>query len=74
MRKLVNYEMSQVGNMDEIPMNFDMSPSCTVNTSGDHTVMIKMTGNEKNRFTVVLACSDGKKLKPMVIFKRKTMS
>ena len=37
--------------------------------------MIKTTGNEKTpRFTVVLAClSDGTKLKPMLIFKRKTM-
>ena len=32
------------------------------------------TGNEKNRLTVVLTCAgDGSKLKPLVIFKRKTM-
>ena len=31
-------------------------------------------GNEKNHFTVVLGClANGSKLKPMVIFKRKTM-
>ena len=35
---------------------------------------IKTTGNEKNRFTVMLACTaDGGKLPPFIIFKRKTM-
>ena len=33
-----------------------------------------MTGNEKNRITVVLTCAgDGRKLRPMVNFKRKTL-
>lgn len=33
-----------------------------------------MTGNEKSHVTVELACAgDGSKLKPMVIFKRKTL-
>jgi len=37
-------------------------------------VKIRTTGNEKNRLTVVLTCAgDGSKLKPLVIFKRKTM-
>ncbi|VEL44070.1 unnamed protein product [Protopolystoma xenopodis] len=36
-------------------------------------VSIKTTGNEKNRYSVVLACAaDGTKLKPMLTFKRKT--
>lgn len=35
---------------------------------------IRTTGNEKNRLTVVWTCAgDGSKLKPLVIFKRKTM-
>ena len=38
------------------------------------TVLLKTTGHEKTHFTVVLAClADGTKLKPMAIFKRKTM-
>ena len=38
------------------------------------TSELKTTGHEKTRFTVVLAClADGTKLKPMVIFKQKTM-
>ena len=41
---------------------------------GAKTVLLKTTGNEKTRFTVVLSClADGTKLKPMVIFHRKTM-
>ena len=41
---------------------------------GEKTILLKTTGHEKTRFTVVLACmADGKKLKPMVIFKQKTM-
>ena len=41
---------------------------------GAKTVLVKTTGHEKSRFTIVLACiADGTKLKPMVFFKRKTM-
>lgn len=37
-------------------------------------MLINTTGHEKSRFTVVLSClADGMKLKPMVIFKRKTI-
>ena len=62
------YALANIGNMDEMPMNFDMPPNRTVNSKGSKTVLIK------TRFTVVLACmADGTKLKPMVVFKRKTM-
>ena len=55
-------------------MWFDMPTSKTVDSVGAKTVLLKTTGHEKTRFTVVLAClADGTKLKPMVIFKRKTM-
>jgi len=51
-----------------------MPSNQTVSTIGEKTVKIRTTGNEKNRLTVVLACTgDGSKLKPLVIFKRKTM-
>ena len=60
--------------MDETPMNFDMPATHAVHPTGEKTVITKKTGNEKNHFTVVLAClANGSKLKPMVIFKRKTM-
>ena len=74
LRKKNDYDLQQIGNMDETPMNFDMPPSRTVNTAGEKSIIIKTTGNEKNHFTVVLAClADGTKLKPMIILKRKTM-
>ena len=50
MRQTNKYEMQQIGNMDETPMNFDMPPSRTVNPVGEKTIMIKTTGNEKPPF------------------------
>ena len=48
--------------------------SKTVNSKGQKTVLVNTTGHEKSRFTVVLTClADGTRLKPMVIFKRKTI-
>jgi hypothetical protein len=54
-----NYEFYNIYNMDETPMYFDMSRGLTVNKKGEKTVHIKSTGNEKNRFTVVLTCAAG---------------
>ena len=56
MRQANKYELQQIGNMDETPMNFDMPLSRTVDTVGNKCILIKTTGNEKNHFTVVLAC------------------
>ncbi|KAJ1086507.1 hypothetical protein NDU88_004529 [Pleurodeles waltl] len=68
------YALSSIGNMDETPMNFDMVGNRTVHPKGAKTILIKTTGHEKSSFTVVLACTaDGAKLRPMIIFKRKTM-
>jgi len=73
-RKQHSYDLSKIGNMDETPMTFDLPPNRTVNPAGAKTVMIKTTGHEKTRFTVVLACmADGTKLRPVVIFKGKTL-
>ena len=73
-RQVHNYPLHLVGNMDEVPVQFDMPSNRTVNAVGDKTVKITTTGNKKNRLTVVLACAgDGSKLKPLVIFKLKTM-
>ncbi|KAG8198248.1 hypothetical protein JTE90_021505 [Oedothorax gibbosus] len=74
LRKENNFELSQIGNMDETPMTFDIPINRTVNAKGDKTVLIKTTGHEKTHFTVVLTCmADGTKLKPVVIFKRKRL-
>ena len=68
------FELSQIGNMDETPMAFDLPSTRTVNTKGEKTILVRTTGNEKAHFTVVLAClADGSKLPPVIIFKRKTL-
>ena len=73
-RRAHNYPLHLVGNMDESPIQFDMPSNRTVSKTGKKTVKIRTTGNEKNGLTVVLTCTgDGSKLKPLVIFKRKTM-
>ena len=74
LRRQHNYDLKHIGNMDETPTWFDMPSSKTVNKAGAKTVYMKTSGHEKVRFTTVLVCmADGTKLKPMVIFKRKTM-
>ena len=46
----------------------------TVDKVEKKTILLKTTGHKKYRYTVVLACmADGQKLKPMLIFKRKTL-
>ena len=72
MRKKLCFEIGQLGNMDEVPLMFDVPSNKTV--EGAKTIMIKTSGNEKTRYTVVLACcADGTKLPPLLIFKRKTL-
>ncbi len=68
------YSDASVGNMDEVPMSFDAPANRTVHTKGAKTVNVVTTGHEKTHFTAVLACmANGVKVRPMVIFKRKTM-
>lgn len=50
MRHAKQYELQQIGNMDETPMNFDMPFSHTVDTAGKKYILIKTTGNEKKSF------------------------
>ena len=60
--------------MDEVPLTFDVPSNKTVDVKGAKTIMIKTSGNEKKRYTVVLACcADGTKLQPLLTFKRKTL-
>ena len=69
-----NYELVHMGTMDVMPAWFDMPSARTVNEKVAKTVLVNTTWHEKLRFTLVLACmADGTKLKPMVIFKRKTL-
>jgi transposase-like protein len=69
-----NVDLSQFGNMDEVPVSFDMPDTRTVDVRGKEDIILTTTGSEKTNFTVVLCCTaDGAKCEPMVIFKRKTM-
>jgi transposase-like protein len=52
-------ELKNIFNMDETPVWFDMAGVYTVNPKGERTVHIRATGNEKNRFTVVLTIAAG---------------
>jgi hypothetical protein len=73
-RKRNDFDLAHIGNMDETPMFFDMPGNSTVHPVGDKTVTIRTSGNEKQHFTVVLSClANGTKLKPLLVFKRKTM-
>ena len=73
-RKIHDYDLSQIGNADQTPLRFDLPPTTTVAPKGSKTVSINTTSHEKDRFTVMLACTaDGGKLPPYVIFKRKTL-
>ncbi|CAM5160807.1 unnamed protein product [Natator depressus] len=73
-RKEYAFELSQIGNMDEIPMTFDLQSNRTVTAVGEKRVLIKTTGHEKIHFMVVLLClANGSKLPSVGIFKRKTL-
>jgi hypothetical protein len=53
------FELRNILNMDKTPVWFDMAGVYTINPKGEKTVHIRATGNEKNRFTVVLTCAAG---------------
>jgi hypothetical protein len=55
-----SFEFSNIFNMDETPVWFDMAGNFTINAIGDKTVHIRRTSNKKNCFTVVLTCAAGK--------------
>ena len=61
-----------IGNMDETAIWADMPGTNSIDVKGVKTVLILTTGHEKNRVTVVLgAMADGRKLKPLIVFKGK---
>jgi hypothetical protein len=78
-RQYVNVEcrginLSNVGNMDEVPVSFDLPRRFTVDERGFQDVRVDTTGAEKANFTVVLGITaNGNKCPPMIIFRRKTV-
>jgi hypothetical protein len=74
LRKQHSCMLVHIGNADHTPVYFDMPSNVTVNEKGAKTVIIRGTGNEKGRITVMLdVLADGRKLPPYVILRRKTM-
>lgn len=74
LRKEHMYMLGQMGNADETPVYFDMPANVTVNEKGAKSVLVRGTGNEKQRITVMLCVlADGRKLPPYVILRRKSM-
>ncbi|OOY49140.1 hypothetical protein BOV97_13080 [Solemya velum gill symbiont] len=72
LRRQHEYPLSDIFNMDETPLRFDMPETRTLSFAGEKTVHIKTTGAEKRGFTCVLTvAADGSKVKPLVIFKGK---
>ena len=55
-----SFELSNILNMDETPVWFDMAGNFTIDQIGEKTIHIRGTGNEKNWFTVVLTCAASK--------------
>ena len=63
-----------IGNMDEVPCTFDIPHNRTVDEIGTEDISVSTTGHDKTCFTIVLCVTaNGKKLKPMIILKRKTI-
>jgi hypothetical protein len=57
------FELSQIGNMDEVPLTFNVPSNKTVNIKGAKSITIKTSGHKKTQYTVVLACcTDGTRL------------
>lgn len=74
LRKKHSHLLGQIGNADQTPVFFDMPSNTTVADKGAKSVVVKTTGNEKARLTVMLCVlADGRKLPPFVILRRKTL-
>jgi len=74
LRKTGNILMGQMANADETAIYLDMPPNYTLEMKGVKEVLLKTTGCEKLRLTVMLAATaDGTKLPPLLLLKRKTL-
>jgi len=63
-----------MANADETAIYLDMPPNYTLEKKGVKEVLLKTTGCEELRLTVMLAATaDGRKLPPLLILKRKTL-
>ena len=66
------YSLQHIGNMDKVPITFDMPSKFTVEIYRSTDVRVTTTGTENSRFTVVLCfTADESKLSVYVIFDEK---
>lgn len=66
------YELAQIIAMDETPVWSYIMFATPIGTTGKKTITRKSTGHEKSCVLVCLAAkADGRKLKPMIVFKAK---
>jgi hypothetical protein len=74
-REKACFGLSQIGNMDEVPITVDVPSNRTVDNKGAKTVTIKTSGHKKTHHNaeLVTCCEDGTKVPPMLIIKMKTM-
>lgn len=56
-RKWNYYAPTQIGNAERTPLTFNIPYTTTIATKRDKSTSIKTTGNEKNRFKVMLTSS-----------------
>ena len=65
-----NYETSRIGNMDETAVYLDMPGERTLKEMGMRSVLVRTTGHDKDKVTVMLAAlADGTKIALLVIYK-----
>ena len=65
-----DHQLSQILDIDETPMRFELPAIRTLEFTGNQTVRILSCGGDKQSFTVVLAVkANGEKLPPKVILK-----
>jgi hypothetical protein len=68
-RKQEKFELSQIANMDEVPLTFDVPSNKTMDSKGAESRIVKTCGHEKTHYTVVLpCCADWTKLPPFFYF------
>ncbi|CAI7733269.1 unnamed protein product [Closterium sp. NIES-53] len=73
-RREHSIETTWIINADQMPLWLEMPATTTVDQTGVRSVPIRSVGYQKERVTVMLACTaDGMKLKPWVFFKQKTV-
>lgn len=63
-----DYDLAQIGNMDETPVWLEMPGSYTLDYTGEKEIRASTTGHHKERVTVLLSgLADGTKLSPLVL-------